>query len=195
MASKIEPRILETAIGLFADYGYFGVTTRDLARKADVTEGSIYRIFTSKDKLFEDALSKSVDRVLDSAQFLLTMFKQRKRQDFPSSVAASVRRWYASLTQRSARLMLQASLCKHAKWREMAHAPLEKIIDVLAGSIEREAGKGHRRKPHARTVASALVLALFQLKATSPSPRPSKEENEQAEGILQHWLNGLGAVL
>lgn len=195
MASKIEPRILDAAIGLFADSGYHGMTTRDLARKADVTEGSVYRLFTSKDDLFERALDKATKRLLDPAEFLLTIFKQRQKQDFPSAVAVSVRRWYASLTQPSARIMIQASLGKNEKWRQAARAPLEKTVDILAESMERETAKGHRRKFNSHTVAMALILALFQFKATAASSRATKEEIAQAEGILQHWLRGLSALL
>ncbi|HLJ30342.1 MAG TPA: helix-turn-helix domain-containing protein [Candidatus Angelobacter sp.] len=195
MASKIEPRILDAAIALFADYGYFGVTTRDLARKAKVTEGSIYRLFGSKDKLFERSLETVIGHMLDPAQFLLMIFENRQKQDFPSAVSAPVRRWYSSLTHQSARLLIQATLCKNEKWRHAAQAPLEKIIDILAGSMERETTKANMRKFNAHTVARALILALFQFKITAPSARSAKEEGDQVEGILQHWIQGLAAVL
>lgn len=195
MASKIEPRILEAAIALFADYGYYGVTTRDLARKARVTEGSIYRLFESKDKLFERALDKATGHLLDPAQFLFLIFKNRQKQGFTSAIAAPVRRWYSSLSQQSARIMIQAALCKNQKWQQSALEPLERVIDILAGSMQQETKKARRRKFDPHTVAKALILALFQFKATSHSLRSTQEENEQAEGILQHWLNGLAVVL
>lgn len=193
MASKIEPRILDAAISLFADYGYFGVTTRDLARKAKVTEGSIYRLFGSKDKLFESALSTVIGHLLDPAQFLLMIFEGRQNQDFSAAIAAPVRQWYSSLTHQSARLMIQACLCKNEKWRQAAHAPLDKIIDILAGSMERETTKVQLKKSNARTVATALILSLFQFKVTSASIRPDQGEVEEAEGILQYWLHGLSS--
>src|SRR5215471_18453453 len=128
MASKIEPRILDAAISLFADYGYFGVTTRDIARKAKVTEGSIYRLFASKDRLFESALEAVIAHLLDPAQFLLMIFENRQKQDFSSAIVTPVRQWYSSLTHQSARLLVHAFLSRNEKWRQAAHAPLEKII-------------------------------------------------------------------
>lgn len=191
MASRIEPKILDAAIVLFADYGYFGVTTRELARKANVTEGSIYRLFTTKDDLFDRSLKAVTEHLLDPAQFLLMIFENRKKQDFYSAIAGPVRRWYTSLTHHSARLMTHASVCKNEKWRQAAYAPLQKTIDILADSIDREFTKPVPRKFKSRVVAQALILSLFQLKAIAPWPRSAKEENEQVEGILQHWLNGL----
>ena len=195
MASKIEPRILDAAIALFADYGYFGVTTRDIARKARVTEGSIYRLFGSKDKLFESALDTVIGHLLDPAQFLLMIFENRQKQDFSSAIAAPVRRWYSSLTHQSARLLIQACLSKNDKWRQAAYAPLDKIISILAGSMERETSKGEMRKLNANTIARALILALFQFKVASPGAKSPKDEGEQVDGILQHWLHGLIVVM
>ena len=194
MASKIEPRILDASISLFADYGYFGVTTRDIARKARVTEGSIYRLFGSKDHLFESALGAVIGHLLDPAQFLLMIFENRQKQDFSAAIAAPVRHWYASLTHQSARLLIQACLSKNEKWRSAAQAPLEKIIGILAGSMEREATKKETSKLNADAVARSLILALFQFKIMAP-PKSTKEEGEQVEGILQYWLDGLARVL
>lgn len=188
MASKIEPRILDAAISLFADYGYFGVTTRNIARKARVTEGSIYRLFSSKDNLFGSALDAVIGHLLDPAQFLLMIFENRHKQEFAEAIAPPIRQWYSSLTRQSARLMIQACLSKNEKWKQAAHAPLEKIISILAGSMERESTKGQARPANAHTVAKALILALFQFKITEAAPRSSREESEQVEGILQHWL-------
>jgi AcrR family transcriptional regulator len=195
MASKIEPRILDAAIALFADYGYFGVTTRDVARKAKVTEGSIYRLFSSKEHLFELCLEAVVEHLLDPAQFLLMIFENRKKQDFSSAIAGPLRRWYASMTNQSARLLTHACLSRNEKWRQSAYAPLEKIIGILAGSMEREIKKGQPRKFNAQAVARSLILALFQFKITASPSTQAKEQNEEMEGILQHWLLGLGLCL
>src|SRR5579871_5317147 len=130
--SAIKPRILATAVAMFADYGYFGVTTRDLARKADVTEGSIYHIFENKENLFDSALRAVVKRPLDPAKFLLMYFENRKKQDFCAAIAQPVRKWYFSFSPQSGRLMAQAGLCKNERWRQIAYAPLEKIIEILA---------------------------------------------------------------
>src|SRR5215471_20175922 len=97
MASRIEARILDRAIELFADFGYYGVTTRDLAKKAKVTEGSIYRLFKSKDNLFEQALGRVLNRAFDPAHFLLMVFEKHGKQDFASLLTEAVNRWYFSL--------------------------------------------------------------------------------------------------
>lgn len=56
MASKIRERILTHAIRCFATYGYAGTSTKMIAEKANVTEGSLFRLYSSKQKLFNEAL-------------------------------------------------------------------------------------------------------------------------------------------
>jgi AcrR family transcriptional regulator len=51
-AAQRREQLLETAIGLFAELGYNGATTSQLAKAAGVTEPIIYRHFSSKKELF-----------------------------------------------------------------------------------------------------------------------------------------------
>jgi AcrR family transcriptional regulator len=48
--------LLESARALFAERGYAGTSTREIARAASVTEPMIFRHFGSKAKLFEEAV-------------------------------------------------------------------------------------------------------------------------------------------
>jgi len=188
MASKIESRILDRAIELFADFGYFGVTTRDLAKKAKVTEGSIYRLFRSKENLFEEALHAAISRSLDPAQFLYMVFEGQGKKDFTSLATVAVRRWYFSLPQPSARLLTQAYFAD-AKWRKIAYGPIDKIIEILTKVMEKEQPKA--KKFSASTAARALIMALMHFKITYASEYSEKEEKAVVEGMVGQWLHGL----
>lgn len=48
-----ENRILDAAVGLFVHYGYDKTTVNDIARKAGVSQGTIYLHFESKNDLLE----------------------------------------------------------------------------------------------------------------------------------------------
>jgi AcrR family transcriptional regulator len=194
MASKIQPKILSAGIDLFSDFGYYGVTTRDLAKKARTTEGSLYRLFESKEKLFEEALKYVIDRSLDPAQFLLALFEneQAGKPDFSSIVSSVLRRWYASLPQKSARLLTQAYFVR-PKLRHMIASPyasIDKIIDILATAIGREQ-KSHSAKANAKAAATAIILTLLHFKITSAATCSVKQETEMVESFVQLWLHGL----
>lgn len=61
-------RIVATARTLFAERGYRGATTSEIARLAEIAEGTIYRHFKDKKELFlacvEPALAATVDQAL-----------------------------------------------------------------------------------------------------------------------------------
>lgn len=54
--SKNCTKILGAAVALFARHGYHGTSTREIARKAGVSENTLFRHFASKEELFWSAL-------------------------------------------------------------------------------------------------------------------------------------------
>ncbi len=58
-----EERILNTAASLFSQFGYNGVSTREIAASAEVNEVTIYRHFPRKRDLYLAVLSKELQRV------------------------------------------------------------------------------------------------------------------------------------
>jgi len=196
MASKVRPRILQAAIALFADFGYYGVTTRDLAKGAKTTEGSLYRLFTNKEKLFQEALITVVERSLDPAQFLLMLFENEQiRQNTGSVMAKVIKRWYESLPQSSARLLTQAYFVA-PKLRHLTvspYAPIDKMIDILATTISRDP-KVQVKKLDAEYSATALILALLHFKITYAAASAATNEADAVDSFIRVWLEGISAA-
>jgi AcrR family transcriptional regulator len=187
-SSRIKGKILDTAIELFAAKGIHGVTFEGLAKQTEVTRGSLYRLFRTIEGLFEQALTTVLSRSLDPADFLMLIYGDKKQQDFPALAAAAARKWYYSISQTEARLLMQAVFSDH-QW-ENSESPVDKIIRILAASIEREMKKGKPSKLSSTTMARSLVLGLFQLKLSLPSVS-TKEEKETVDGMLQLWMKAV----
>jgi AcrR family transcriptional regulator len=188
VASKIVAKILEGATELFARQGYFGASTRDLALKADVAEPSIYRLFLSKEKLFHECLTAVIEQSLDPAQFQAVISVPEAGEGFAGAAARAVRRWYFSLSAQSARLLMQAALSDNKEWTEMAYSRLDKIIGILAKSVEKET---HISKAKAIVAARTLILALFQFKIARPMLSSVDKERDVVDGTIDQWLQGL----
>ncbi|MGB6190980.1 MAG: TetR/AcrR family transcriptional regulator [Terracidiphilus sp.] len=62
-ARGTENRILTTAAALFSQFGYNGVSTREIAASAEVNEVTIYRHFPRKRDLYLAVLSTELQRV------------------------------------------------------------------------------------------------------------------------------------
>ena len=188
MASKIVDKILEGATDLFARQGYFGASTREIALKCDVAEPSIYRLFLTKERLFHDCLAVVVERSLDPAQFLSVISGEAQESEFPTLVAQAVRRWYFSLSARSARLLMQAILSDNNEWTEMAYSRIEQTIDVLSRSVEKQA---HVPKAKAAIAARTLIFALFQFKIARSVLGSVGKERDAVDMTIDQWLHGL----
>lgn len=188
MASKIVEKILEAATELFARQSYFGTSTREIALYADVTEPSIYRLFLTKDKLFESCLLAVKEQLLSPAQFLMVLAGEEQQGQFPALVERAVRRWYSTLSTQAARLLMQAGLSENKQWSKMAYEPLDEIIGVLARRLEKE-----MRVPRATAAIASrtLILALFQFKVARPLLTPSDGERDAVEKTIEQWLCGL----
>jgi AcrR family transcriptional regulator len=60
-SDETRARILEAALDAFAERGYDGVSTREIARHAEVTSATVYHHFPSKFSLYQDAHRYALD--------------------------------------------------------------------------------------------------------------------------------------
>lgn len=58
--------ILEAAVQVFADKGYFKATTADVASYANISQPYVYKFYKSKEELLLAALDRSMERIADS---------------------------------------------------------------------------------------------------------------------------------
>ena len=54
--TKTEKDILKKAKNLFGDYGYFGVSMSDIAKKIKITKAALYYYFKSKREIYENVI-------------------------------------------------------------------------------------------------------------------------------------------
>ena len=57
-ASETKEKLINAALKLISQKGYLGTTTREIARTAGVTELTLFRRFGSKQRLFEELLTR-----------------------------------------------------------------------------------------------------------------------------------------
>lgn len=50
---KTNEKIIRTALGLFAKYGYYGTSMRDIAQELGITKPALYRHFSGKEEILE----------------------------------------------------------------------------------------------------------------------------------------------
>ncbi|MBZ5526023.1 MAG: TetR/AcrR family transcriptional regulator [Acidobacteriia bacterium] len=85
MGSNVKLKLIDAAVTLFGQYGLYGVTTLELAKKSQVIEGSLYRLFLTREKLYDAAIESVVRMTTDAlAQFALDPIHRRsERTGYP----------------------------------------------------------------------------------------------------------------
>ncbi len=58
MMKDTKEKILDAGLSLFSKKGYLGATTKEIAKKAGVAELTLFRHFSSKERLFEEAIKR-----------------------------------------------------------------------------------------------------------------------------------------
>jgi AcrR family transcriptional regulator len=115
MRSRVETRILDAAIQLFAERGY-SAGARDIAAKADSTTMTLYRAFHGrKHNLFEEAVREVIARSFDPGKLLLLTYEGPQSQDFSGTLLSALLHWYAAMPPSSARLLAYAYLSRNKK--------------------------------------------------------------------------------
>ena len=144
--------IAETARRLFAERGFDAVTVAEVARAADVSEGTVFNYFPTKEDLyggmeaFEAELVEAV-RHRHAGESVLNAFR-RFVLDRSRTLAAEET---AEVTASAARL-IGASPVLQAREREI----VTRASDALAAILARETGAG-ADDVEARAVANALM--------------------------------------
>jgi len=156
--SKAEARILASAAGKFANFGYSGVSTRDIATGAGVNEVTIYRHFPRKRDLYVAVLDAELQRVKLRGDLLARI---TEAQDARTAVARTYELLAVTLENRQdlLRLMQFSALELGDDVEPLLRRHLGELVEVIARYLEPWVAKGELRCPSAK----ALVLSLIAI--------------------------------
>lgn len=184
-------RILNAALKLFAKQGYDGTTTRDLAERAGVAEGTLFRHFANKKAILIEVATQGWIEILTD---LLTELSEMGSY---KAVAQVMRRRMLNLHQNADLLkvcFMEAQF--HPDLREKIQSDvIEKMTDVAEAFFQTAMDQGIYRKMDAKLVAR-VFLGMFTIAGFSQdtimSPNSSPNEMKaMAEGLADIFLNGV----
>ncbi|OBZ08403.1 transcriptional regulator [Bacillus sp. FJAT-27264] len=61
-------QILEAAVVVFAEHGYYRATTAQVAEKVGISQPYVFKVFKNKEELFVAALERSFERIVQAFQ-------------------------------------------------------------------------------------------------------------------------------
>ena len=151
-------QLLEAALDLFSRKGFFGVTTKEIAATAGVTEAIIFRHFPSKQALYTAVLAAKSEEC-SSAEWFAEVRERMDRMDDAGVLRTLAARIIANyrIDGRVERMMWFAALEGHevglAHYRSLA----QPVVDLLLTYIQSRQKEGAMKEFEPVLVIAAIA--------------------------------------
>ena len=198
---EVRRLLLASARALFAERGYAGTSTREIAARAGVSETLLFRHFGVKAKLFERAV---LDPINEFVHHYVEEWKSRPIEDHTAEAVAYayVEGFFRLLTEhRQLVLALIAAGAFESMPELIAASPLSQLMDELELVATREAearGYAPFDVPVATRVVAGMVMSMTLLDDWLFAPgrrRPSRQRIvDEMVGFMLHGLAHRDAV-
>jgi len=168
--------VIKTAMELAAEGGYEAVQMRDVAAKARVALGTLYRYFPSKDHLLVAALGEWADEMQNRAA------QRPPRGGTPAERVADVLRRAARAMERAPKLTAAlATALTNLSFDDPASAGYARnVYDSMAVTIERAMEDGARVEEHDTVIR---ILGHVWLAALVATTRGWESSGQMAEDL------------
>jgi AcrR family transcriptional regulator len=153
--------IIDAALDCFADRGFAATRIDDIARRAGVTVGTVYRYFDGKAALFEAVIRQSIAPTLERGEVLA----RKRGEDAEELVRRLMLGWWRLVLRRARAGILRMVVAEASNFPELTRIYVREIIAraerILQRALEDGIARGEFR-PH-DSVATARALAHLVL--------------------------------
>lgn len=158
--SATQERILIAAADLFAQFGYNGTTTRDIASAARVNEVTIYRYYPRKRDLYLATLNTELQKLTLRGDLLAELADAR---DAAGALACTFRLITATLAQRQnlLRLLEYSSLELNDDFDSILRHYVGELIEVISRYLEPWVRDGQLRTNNAKSLTLTLIAIVL----------------------------------
>jgi AcrR family transcriptional regulator len=155
-----EGRILTTSASLFAQFGYNGVSTREIASAADVNEVTIYRHYPRKRDLYLAVLGAELQRVHLRGELLTRLAEAKNGR---TALACTFELIATTLQQQPQllRLLQYSSLELSDDLDPLLRKHLGELVEVVARYLEPWIQRGELRCSNAKTLVLTLIAIVL----------------------------------
>ena len=196
-SSERKNQIREVATKLFAQHGFDGVTTRQIADAAGITEAMVFRHFASKDDLYWEVLSAKC--AADDVRQRLEEKLQRDAE--PLEIFAAIARDVLNRNfndPSKSRLLLFSALENHDLSQRFFKIYIREWYELLASYIRRQIEEGKFRKVDPLLAARGFIGMCFHHYLVQELFGGSKYQSYDIEEVAQTmatlWLTGVCCV-
>ena len=184
-------KILIAAQTLFARHGYDGTTTKELAEKAGIAEGTLFRHFTNKKAILVEVATQGWTELLTD---LLTELSGMANYEAISHVM--YKRMLRMGTNYDMMRVCFMEVQFHPELRDRIQSEvIERMTDVAEAFFQTAMERGVYRRMNPRVIAQVFlgmfVIAGFSHETLAQPVASPQEMKEMAEGLADIFLNGV----
>lgn len=182
LKEEVRSNILAAAKELFYDKGYNNASIRDIARKAGITEGNVYRYFTSKENILEGIVQPAFEQIMEFITFSEQMIEEGgiySFQKFRDIINQSILRITKEFRLELLILFKGTTGTRFEKTREELVALIEKRI--CEGMLKKVCLEAQETVFLSKIIAHAFLDSLIMVIS-------DVEGNDKLEKMIR-WLN------
>ena len=151
--TEIRERIIQSAVECFSNYGFDRTRMDDIAYTSDLSKGTLYLYFKSKEDLFYAICENNLKTVKDQLSHIFT-----KKED----LVYDAEQFYENFQKRKGNekvfFEIIAESSRNAKLQKILYEQRMKVYDIVKGYLDVQVKKGFFRKDiDTKAVASGLV--------------------------------------
>jgi AcrR family transcriptional regulator len=192
-------RIVEAAERVMREKGLARSTTKEIARAAGYSEGTLYKHFESKEDLFLAVLAERLPSFVALVEELPMRVGRGTVRETLEEVASNALAYYGEIVPMAASILSEpALLARHREELRKRGAGLWMINETLASYLEAEERLGRVREDADPEAAAAMVLGACYQRAFFRSylgeDVPAEGEEGFVEGIVQTLMRSLSTT-
>jgi TetR/AcrR family fatty acid metabolism transcriptional regulator len=185
-------RILDAAVEVIAERGYFNSPVSAIAKRAGVADGTIYLYFKSKDDVLRTAIDSTFEKFYRQvAEAFVTLDGPREQLEY---IAQSHLESHS--VNRSMVVLMQTEMRQSAKFiEEFSHHHLVKYIQMVREVVRRGQEQGiFRQDISDGVVAHCMFGAIDELLSSAVFTGREYDAKDTAAQVMDVLLNGIAAA-
>lgn len=184
-------RILDAAVEVIAENGYFNSPVSAIAKRAGVADGTIYLYFKSKDDVLRTAIDRTFDKFHRQVEEeFRTLSGPREQLEYIAQVHLE-----SHAVNRSMAILMQTEVRQSAKFiAEFSHHHLVKYIQVVREVVRRGQKEGiFRQDVSDGVVAHCMFGAIDELLSSAVFTGRVYDAKTTAAQVIDVLLHGINA--
>lgn len=188
-------QLTEAAVKVFAERGFNGTTTKDIARAAGVSEGILFKYFKTKSELYATIFEFEAEQIYEKGW--IDQVNEHAAQGNDEKVFRAVAVKITEYCRRDPnflRLMLYTALEEHENARPFRRRLIYPIFELLRNYIGKRIAEGFFQPCSSEAAAFAFIGSLIYYAMSSvllQSKMLSVREDEVRADFIKLTVDGL----